>query len=105
MIGEAAAGKTFTLKATPGYWALLYVAHGKVVVNDQTVDEFNLVVFEKDNEDIEVTAQNDAQLLYLSAEPLDEPVAAKDNYVMNTAAEIDQAIADYKNGLFGTLSF
>lgn len=105
MIGEAEAGKAFTLKATPGYWALLYVAHGKVLVNDQVVEAFNLVVFEKDNEDIEVIAQDNAQLLYLLAEPLDEPVAAKDNYVMNTAGEIEQAIADYQNGSFGALSY
>jgi redox-sensitive bicupin YhaK (pirin superfamily) len=47
----------------------------------------------------------DAQLLFLSAEPIDEPVAAKDNYVMNTNEEIEQAMSDYKNGLFGTLSY
>jgi redox-sensitive bicupin YhaK (pirin superfamily) len=44
-------------------------------------------------------------LLFLSAEPIDEPVAAKDNFVMNSQEETDQAIADYKNGLFGTLSY
>jgi redox-sensitive bicupin YhaK (pirin superfamily) len=35
---------------------------------------------------------------------IDEPVAARDNFVMNTKEEIDQAIADYKNGIFGTLA-
>ena len=105
MIGEVGAGREIELNAPPDYWTLLYVAKGKVVVNDQPVEMHHLVVFSKDGGDIFVTATEDAQLLFLSAEPIDEPVAAKDNYVMNTAEEIEQAMSDYKNGLFGTLSY
>jgi hypothetical protein len=105
MIGEINAGKEVVLKATPSYWTLLYVVKGKVVVNGQPAYAFHLVVFAKEGEDIIVSAKEDAQLLFLSAEPIDEPIAAKDNYVMNTAEEIDQAMEDYKNGLFGTLSY
>jgi redox-sensitive bicupin YhaK (pirin superfamily) len=105
MIGEVGAGREIELNATPDYWTLLYVAKGKVVVNDQPVEMHHLVVFSKEGGEIFVTATEDAQLLFLSAEPIDEPVAAKDNYVMNTAEEIEQAMSDYKNGLFGTLSY
>jgi redox-sensitive bicupin YhaK (pirin superfamily) len=105
MIGEINAGREIELNATPGYWTLLYIAKGKVVVNDQPVKMHHLVVFDKSAGDIVVSATEDAQVLFLSAEPIDEPVAAKDNYVMNTAEEIEQAMSDYKNGLFGTLSY
>lgn len=105
MIGEINAGREIELNATPGYWTLLYIAKGKVVVNDQPVEMHHLVVFDKSAGDIVVSATEDAQVLFLSAEPIDEPVAAKDNYVMNTAEEIEQAMSDYKNGLFGTLSY
>jgi redox-sensitive bicupin YhaK (pirin superfamily) len=105
MIGEVSAGRKVHFDATPGYWTLLYVVKGSVVVNDQPVSAFNLVVFSRDGKDIDVSATEDTQLLYLSAEPIDEPVAAKDNFVMNTMEEADQAIADYKNGLFGELSY
>jgi quercetin 2,3-dioxygenase len=105
MIGEIGAGREIELKATPDYWTLLYVAKGKVVVNDQPVHMHHLVVFDKAEGEIIVSANEDAQLLFLSAEPIDEPVAAKDNYVMNTNEEIEQAMSDYKNGLFGTLSY
>lgn len=105
MIGEVAAGKKVHFDATPGYWTLMYVVKGSVIVNDQPVSAYNLVVFSQDGKDIDVNATEDAQLLYLSAEPIDEPVAAKDNFVMNTMQEADQAIADYKNGLFGELSY
>lgn len=105
MIGELAAGKKAHFTATAGYWTLLYIVKGAVTLNDKTIPQYNLIVFEKGNEDIWVTATEDAQLLFLSAEPLDEPVAAKDNFVMNTPEEIEQAIADYKNGVFGNLSY
>jgi len=93
------------LNAIPGYWTLLYVAKGTIIVNDETVAMHNLIVFNKEGEDIAITAVDNAQLLFLSAEPIDEPVAAKDNYVMNTPEEIEQAMSDYKNGLFGSLSY
>ncbi|PZR25267.1 MAG: pirin family protein [Citrobacter freundii] len=105
MIGEINAGSEADFNATPGYWTLLYIVKGEVEVNGETIGAHNLIVFSKDGSAIHVKATADAQLLYLSAEPIDEPVAAKDNFVMNTDEEVDQAIADYRNGLFGELSY
>ncbi|TFF39158.1 pirin family protein [Mucilaginibacter psychrotolerans] len=105
IVGEIAKGKTVQMAATPGYWTLLYIVKGSLSVNLETVDQFNLVVFEQDNEEIILTAEEDTQILFLSAEPINEPIAAKDNFVMNTAEEIEQAMADYKVGVFGSLAF
>ncbi|POY36407.1 pirin family protein [Solitalea longa] len=106
IIGEVAKGKTVDFPVKAGYWTLIYVAHGSVTINDlQVVTEHNLIVFEKDGDEIKLTANEDAQLLFLSAEPIDEPVAAKDNFVMNTPEETLQAIEDYKKGVFGTLDY
>lgn len=106
IVGEIDKGRQVQLKAISGYWALLYIAKGNVTVNDTAdIAMHNLIVLEKDNEDIVITANEDTQVLYLSAEPLEEPVAAKDNFVMNTPGEVEQAIADFKKGLFGTLNF
>ncbi|MCW3466570.1 pirin family protein [Chitinophaga nivalis] len=103
--GNVEAGKEVTLTATRGYWTLLYIVDGQVTVNGTTVTGYHLVVFDKEDEqaDIHIKADENTRLLYLCAEPINEPVAAKDNFVMNTAAETDQAIEDYKNGLFGQL--
>jgi redox-sensitive bicupin YhaK (pirin superfamily) len=103
--GEIKQGKTVQMMAKPDYWTLLYIAKGNIVVNGEPVTEHNLIVFEKENEEIDITAAADTQMLFLSAEPIDEPVAAKDNFVMNTAEETEQAITDYKNGMFGALDF
>lgn len=105
MIGEVEAGAEVQFDATPGYWTLMYVVKGEVEVNGLTVSAYHLIVFNKEGSEIRVKANTSAQLLYLSAEPIEEPVAAKDNFVMNTAEEIEQAFADYKNGLFGKLSY
>jgi redox-sensitive bicupin YhaK (pirin superfamily) len=105
IVGKIAAGKEANFKAIPGYWTLLYIIKGSVNVNGETIGQYNLVVFEKDNEDVSVLATEDAQVLFISAEPIDEPVSAKDNFVMNTPEEIEQALADYQNGVFGELSY
>jgi redox-sensitive bicupin YhaK (pirin superfamily) len=39
-----------------------------------------------------------AQLLLLAARPLREPVVQYGPFVMNTREEIEQALADYRNG-------
>ena len=105
LFGEIKQGTQIKFSAHPGFWTLLYLASGQLAVNGKQADKHHLMVFEKENEEISVDCKEDAQILFLSAEPIDEPVAAKDNFVMNTQEETDQAIADYKNGLFGTLSF
>lgn len=105
MLGSVAAGKEVQLTAVEGYWTLLYIISGEVQVNDQPVMPYHLLVFEKENTSIVLKANTDARVLFLSAEPLEEPVAAKDNFVMNTAEEIEQAMEDYKQGKFGELSY
>jgi hypothetical protein len=102
--GNIAAGKAVTLTAIPTYWTLLYVIDGQLNVNGTTVSGYNLVIFDKEDgqTDIHITAAENTRLLYLSAEPINEPVAAKDNFVMNTVEEAEQAIQDYKNGVFGS---
>ncbi|NIG54597.1 pirin family protein [Chitinophaga sp. Cy-1792] len=103
--GSLDAGTAVSLQAKRGYWTLLYVVDGNVLVNGTSVNGYHLVVLDKDdpNADVHIQATEATRILYLNAEPINEPVAAKDNFVMNTNEEIEQAFADYKNGLFGTL--
>ncbi len=106
VLGDLKANTKVRFPAIAGYWALLYISKGSVTVNDaQTVAAHNLVVFEKENDEFFITANEDSHILFLSAEPIDEPVAAKDNFVMNTQEEVEQAISDAKNGAFGTLNY
>lgn len=105
IIGKIQKGKYVDIKAHPGYWTLLYVINGSLTVNDELIGFHHLLVFGKEDDEIVLQAKEDTQILFLSAVPLEEPVAAKDNFVMNTAEENEQAILDYANGVFGTLEF
>jgi redox-sensitive bicupin YhaK (pirin superfamily) len=80
IVGDIEKGRRVQLTATPGYRTLLYIAKGALCVNAETISEHHLIVFEKDNDELIVIAEQDTQLLFLSALPIDEPVAAKDNF-------------------------
>lgn len=79
-----------------------YVVRGEVAVNDERAAAFHLVEFERGGGGrIEVEAADDAVILFGHAAPNGEPLAARGPFVMNTDAEIAQAIRDYQAGKFG----
>lgn len=64
-------------------------------------DHFGL--FAHDGEQIRVEALEDSIVLVLSGEPINEPIAAYGPFLMNTWAEVEQAIQDAHSGKFGVL--
>lgn len=82
----------------------LLVIEGSIKVNDtEAVEAHNFVLFENDGEDFTVEATENAVILVLSGEPINEPIAAHGPFVMNTRNEILQAMEDYNTGKFGYL--
>jgi redox-sensitive bicupin YhaK (pirin superfamily) len=82
----------------------LLVTEGAVKFNNDAqanTDEFAL--FQNDGETITVEALEDAVILVLNGEGIDEPIAAHGPFLMNTYDEIHQAIKDFSTGKFGTL--
>ncbi|TVR77739.1 MAG: pirin family protein [Chitinophagaceae bacterium] len=93
---------TFSFPAN--YNTSLLVIEGSIVVNDtEDVPVNHFVLFENSGETFEVEAKEDAVLLVLSGEPINEPIAAHGPFVMNTYQEIAQAIEDFNMGKFGYL--
>jgi hypothetical protein len=81
------------------------VVEGSVIVNNADkvpTDHFGLL--ENAGEDFSVTAEEDAVVLVLSGQPINEPIAAHGPFVMNSRAELMQAFEDYNNGKFGYLT-
>ncbi|KAG1581278.1 hypothetical protein G6F46_015387 [Rhizopus delemar] len=83
---------------------MLVVLRGTVLVNGESVArDAHLARFAQDGEDITVEANNDAVFLVLSGEPIDEPVVGYGPFVMNSQAEIVEAIQDFNAGRYGKM--
>ncbi len=61
------------------------------------------MLFENDGKEFTIRADEDATILILSGEPIDEPIASYGPFVMNTNEEIKQTINDFNSGKFGYL--
>ncbi|HEY4234507.1 MAG TPA: pirin family protein, partial [Lacipirellulaceae bacterium] len=96
---QLTAGHTVELESPAGDTTLLVVQTGGVTVNAvDKVHPLELALFDRTGEDITITAEEDSRALFLAGRPLGEPVVGQGPFVMNTAAEIQQAVADYQSG-------
>jgi redox-sensitive bicupin YhaK (pirin superfamily) len=96
--------KHVALQLPEGHTVSIAVLHGTVLVNDaQVARGGQLVVLDRTGGDVSLEANNEAKLLVLAGAPIDEPVVAHGPFVMNTPAEIRQAILDYQGGRFGSM--
>ena len=99
------AGKWLTLDLHEGRNTALVVLRGAVQVNQkELVREGQLALFERNGDQLSLEANNDAVVLLLSGEPIDEPIVGHGPFVMNTEQEIHQAFADFQSGRFGRMS-
>lgn len=99
------AGAEASLELPEGHTAMLVVLSGHVTVNGtQGAGEAEVVLLGREGARVEVHADGEAKLLVLAGEPIDEPIVGYGPFVMNSEAEIRQAIDDYNSGRFGTLA-
>ena len=97
-------GHVARLDTPAGHTLALVVLHGTVLVNGQeVVREAQMVQFERAGSGVEIEANSDATLLLLGGEPIDEPIVGHGPFVMNTQAEIVEAINDFNAGRFGEM--
>ena len=59
-----------------------------------------MVLLGREGRDVAIHADGDATLLVLTGQPLDEPIVGYGPFVMNSQAEIRQAIDDFNSGKF-----
>lgn len=74
-----------------------YVYQGSVRVGETRVESGQLASLDEGDK-LKLTAGEPAGLLLFGGLPLNEPVAHHGPFVMNTAAQIEQAISDYQQG-------
>lgn len=95
------AGDLFSLPIENSKKVIVYVFEGETLVHD---DKDGKPLKAKQlgmlgaGDTVQFSAKQRARLLLLAAVPLNEPVANWGPFVMNTREEVEQAIADYRNG-------
>ncbi len=89
----------------PGGWrCLVAVLSGQVSVGDQTIGTAEVAFLSEAGANLFVTSgESEAHFLVLAGEPIDEPIARYGPFVMNTRAELQQAMQDFRSGAMGQL--
>lgn len=107
---DAFADATFEISSTSN--AMVFVFEGAVETSSQTLPAPGLAVFERDCRNnsksgdaeqnlVTVRASNaGARCLLLIGDPIGEPVVHYGPFVMNTRAEIETALHEYRSGTF-----
>ena len=81
----------------------LLVIEGSASINGELVESDHFVLFKNDGELVKIRTSENAVLLVLSGEPIEEPIAQYGPFLMNTWQELEQAIDDVNAGKFGVL--
>jgi redox-sensitive bicupin YhaK (pirin superfamily) len=100
-----ARGQRTELTLVEGHTTALVVLRGALAVNGaEAVGTAEVGLFDRSGVGVSLECTDDATALLLSGEPIEEPVVGHGPFVMNTAAEIRQAMADYAGGKMGHLA-
>ena len=93
-----------------GYNAFAYVVDGEGLFGEdgERAVDGQMVMFAPDGDSVRIENAADAttplEVLLIAGVPLNEPVARYGPFVMNTEAEIYQAIEDYQQGRMGAIN-
>ena len=95
-------GKNFKCDVPPGHNSFVYLLKGELKIgenNHSRTGDPNLILLERGNK-LNVKAIKKTEFLFIAGKPINEQIARGGPFVMNTKAEILEAIEDYNNGTF-----
>ena len=99
---EIAKEKEFNFELPSTHNSLIYLINGEIKIgenNHDAIKDSNLIILTKGKR-LKVYSLTKAKFLLISGKPIGEPIARGGPFVMNTKAEILQAVQDYHNGTF-----
>lgn len=103
-------GGAVTQKVPGAYNAFAYIVEGEGLfgADREGAGDGQMVLFAQDGNEVRIENPADAkatlEVLLIAGVPLNEPVARYGPFVMNTQAEIRQAIEDYQQGRMGAIN-
>jgi len=95
-------GKEFKCEVPKGHNSFIYLLKGELKIGEKEhikTGNSNLILLEKGNS-LNTKAIKKTEFLFIAGKPIGEPIARGGPFVMNTKAEILEAIQDYNNGTF-----
>jgi len=95
-------GKEFSYEVSEGHNSFIYLLKGELKIGGKEhkkTENSNLVLLERGSKLI-TKANKTSEFLFIAGKPIGEPIARGGPFVMNTKAEILEAIQDYNNGTF-----
>lgn len=98
-------GGATEIRIPEGHNTAVVLLKGEVAVNAEHAlrGEAQIALLSAEGERVSLDAGRDSVLLVLSGKPIGEPVASYGPFVMNTRAELMQAVNDYQAGKMGRL--
>ena len=94
--------KEFSCDVPEGHNSFIYLLKGQIKVgkaNHEKTTDSNLILL-KQGKNLQINAEKESEFLFIAGKPIGEPIARGGPFVMNTKAEIIEAINDYQNGTF-----
>jgi len=94
--------KDFNFELPSSHNSFIYLIDGEIQIGEQShekVKNSTLILLTK-GEKLYVSALTKAKFLLISGKPIGEQIARGGPFVMNTKAEVLQAVQDYHNGTF-----
>jgi redox-sensitive bicupin YhaK (pirin superfamily) len=97
------AGSAFSQLLPEDHNAFVYVYRGSLTIGNQSIPAQRMAILENTigSDGVQLSASSDAKALLLAGRPLQEKIAQYGPFVMNTEAEIYQAIQDFRAGRMG----
>ena len=94
--------KEFKYEIPEGHNSFIYLLKGELKIGEKDHDETNNsnLILLKRGKKLKVKANKKTEFLFIAGKPIGEPIARGGPFVMNTKAEILEAIQDYNNGTF-----
>ena len=93
------AGSRFSEPLPDRYNAFVYLIEGELAIGEVTVPPFTLAHLDEGGR-VDIEAREASRLLLVAGQPLNEPIARRGPFVMNSEAELRQAFDDYQSGRF-----
>ncbi|MCC7117291.1 MAG: pirin family protein [Anaerolineales bacterium] len=97
---KLATASKFICPIPSGHSVRAYVFEGAGEFSGQLVESVSMVAFNADGDQLEVKSEAGVRFMLIAGAPFQESIVPYGPFVMNTAEEIQQAIADLRSGSF-----